>query len=241
MSKIKICGLFREDDIEAANEAGPDYIGFVFASSKRRVSARQAAELRNRLRDGITPVGVFVNTPVGHPTQFPPEEIAALYRDGVIGIAQLHGGEDGAYIAALKDCTAAEKRGAVPVIKVIKSNELEMMSAGSAALNHLSDGADYLLFDSGGAAGNMNGGTGKSFDWNIIANFGMVNARGVQIAIPWFLAGGIDLHNIEQALALEPFAIDVSSGAETNGVKDRDKMIRLTAMVRNYGKGNKHG
>ena len=218
MAKIKICGLFREDDIEAANEAGPDYIGFVFAPSRRRVSARQAAELRSRLREGITPVGVFVN--------IPPEEIAALYRDGVIGIAQLHGGEDGAYIAALKECTAAEKRGAVPVIKVIKSGELEMMRAGSAALEHPSCGADYLLFDSGG-------GTGKRFDWNIIANFDTLKT-------PWFLAGGIDLHNIEQALTLKPIAVDVSSGAETNGVKDRDKMIRLTEIVRNYGKGNKH-
>ncbi|GHU45323.1 N-(5'-phosphoribosyl)anthranilate isomerase [Spirochaetia bacterium] len=219
MAKIKICGLFRENDIEAANEAEPDYIGFVFASSKRRVSARQAAELRNRLRGGITPVGIFVNTPV--------EEIAALYRDGVIGIAQLHGNEDEAYITALKECTVAAQRGAIPVTKVIKSNELEMMGAGSVALDHLYDNADYLLFDSGG-------GTGKSFDWNIIANFDTLK-------MPWFLAGGIGLHNIEQALALAPFAVDVSSGAETDGVKDRDKMIRLTQIVRNYGKGNKHG
>ena len=231
MAKIKICGLFREDDIEAANEAAPDYIGFVFAPSRRRVSVRQAAELRNRLREAIVPVGVFVNTPV--------EEIAALYRDGVIGIAQLHGGEDEAYITALKESTAAEKRGAVPVIKVIKSGELEMMSARSAALNQaLTRGADYLLFDSGG--GGMDGGTGKSFDWNIIANFDTFNARGVRIAAPWFLAGGIGLHNIEQALSLKPFAVDVSSGAETNGVKDRDKMIRLAAIVRNYGEGNNH-
>jgi phosphoribosylanthranilate isomerase len=220
MPKIKICGLFREDDIEAANEARPDYIGFVFAPSKRRVSAGQAAELRNRLRENIIPVGVFVNTPVG--------EIAALYRDGVIDIAQLHGSEDKAYITALKERTAVEKRGAIPVIRVIKSNELEMMNAESAVLNqHLSDGAEYLLFDNGG------GGTGKSFDWNIIGNLGTLNT-------PWFLAGGIGLHNIEQALALKPFAVDVSSGAETNGVKDRDKMIRLTHIVRNYGKGNKH-
>jgi phosphoribosylanthranilate isomerase len=237
MAKIKICGLFREDDIEAANEAAPDYIGFVFAPSKRQVSVRQAVELRNRLREGIMPVGVFVNTPA--------EEIAALYRDGVIGIAQLHGGEDGAYITALKECTAAEKRGAIPVIKVIKSGELEMMSTRLAVLvtqlspkgessprdQDLSDGADYLLFDSGG-------GTGKSFDWNIFGNFGTIDARGVRIAPPWFLAGGIGLHNIEQALALKPFAVDMSGGAETNGVKDRNKMIRLTAIVRNYGEGN---
>ncbi|GHU35551.1 N-(5'-phosphoribosyl)anthranilate isomerase [Spirochaetia bacterium] len=219
MSKIKICGLFREKDIEAANEAAPDYIGFVFAPSKRRVSVRQATGLRNRVRNGITPVGIFVNTPA--------EEIAALYRDEVIGIAQLHGSEGGAYITALKECTATAQRGAVPVIKVIKSGELEMMSAGPEVLDQaMSCGADYLLFDSGG-------GTGKSFDWNIIGNFGTVN-------VPWFLAGGIGLHNIEQALSLKPFAVDVSSGAETNGVKDRDKMIRLTAIVRNYGKGNNH-
>ena len=84
--KIKICGLFRSEDIDYVNEARPDYVGFVFAESRRQVSPEQAANLRSRLANGIVPVGVFVNAPAAN--------IAALYRDGVISIAQLHGAED---------------------------------------------------------------------------------------------------------------------------------------------------
>ncbi|MDR0598444.1 MAG: phosphoribosylanthranilate isomerase, partial [Treponema sp.] len=83
MGKIKICGLFREDDIDFANDAAPDYAGFVFAPSRRQVSPAQAARLRERLRDGVVPVGVFVNAAAAL--------VAALFRDGVVGMAQLHG------------------------------------------------------------------------------------------------------------------------------------------------------
>ena len=112
MPKIKICGLFREADMDFANEAGPDFTGFVFAESRRRVSPVQAARLRSRLREGIIPVGVFVDSPA--------EEIAALYRDGLIGMAQLHGGEDAAYIRRLKTLSASGGAAPVPVIKVLR-------------------------------------------------------------------------------------------------------------------------
>ena len=78
--KIKICGIFRDEDIEYINEAMPDYSGFVFAQSKRKVSPSQAVKLKRRLAEGITPVGVFVNAPV--------EDVIALYRDGIISIAR---------------------------------------------------------------------------------------------------------------------------------------------------------
>ena len=219
--KIKICGLFRSEDIFYVNEARPDYAGFVFAESRRQVSPTQAEHLRSRLADGITPVGVFVNAP--------PEEIAALYRDGVINIAQLHGGEDEEYISKLKDLCG------IPVIKVFKSVEFEDIKPQSTQsfTELLSDNfasssvqlcvlcgyknSDYYLFDSGA-------GSGKTFNWDLL--------EPQKINKPWFLAGGINLSNIEKAIFLNPYAIDVSGGAETNGVKDREKILQLTLQVK---------
>jgi len=199
---IKICGLFRDQDIDYVNEARPDYIGFVFAKSKRQVSTALAQYLRFRLVDDIVPVGVFVNTPI--------PEIVALYHNDVISIAQLHGGEDESYITQLKRKSAENsKNKPIPVIKVVKSEELK---------NGLpATGADYYLVDSGA-------GSGKSFDWKKLDS--------IKIQKPWFLAGGIDFKNIKQAMALNPFAVDVSSGAETDGIKDRKKILQLIEAVR---------
>jgi phosphoribosylanthranilate isomerase len=202
--KIKICGLFREEDIDYANEAMPDYVGFVFAPSRRQLTPARASALRARLRDGITPVGVFVDAPV--------ESIAALYKEGIIALAQLHGHEDAAYIAALKRLCPA------PVIKAAR------ITAGDDARRALlMDAADFFLFDNGA------GGTGQAFDWNLLPE---LTAR---LQKPYFLAGGLSGDNIAAALALRPFAVDVSSGAETNGVKDRSKMLELVQRVRAWG------
>jgi len=198
--KIKICGLFREQDIDYVNEARPDYTGFVFAESKRRVSGEFAARLRRRLSDDIVPVGVFVNAPIA--------DIAALYRENVIAIAQLHGTEDDDYIARLKAASAAGGRKPVEVIKTIRSDIL---------VNVLPDMADYYLIDSGA-------GSGKPFNWELVNSF--------KFEKPWFLAGGLGLDNIEQAMALNPCALDISSGAETDGIKDREKIVQLVSMVR---------
>jgi phosphoribosylanthranilate isomerase len=198
---IKICGISRDEDIDYINEAMPDYTGFVFATSKREVSPAQAAKLRRRLADGITPVGVFVNAPV--------EDIIALYRDRVISIAQLHGNEDVAYIKRLREASA-KNAATIPVIKVIRGEEL------ARGLPPTTD-ADYYLIDSGA-------GSGLSFDWNVL--------NVIQFDKPWFLAGGINADNIEQAMSYQPFCIDISGGAETDGVKDRKKIVQLTAMAR---------
>lgn len=201
MSKIKICGLFRERDIDFVNEAEPDYIGFVFAKSRRQVSEPEAFRLRKKLKDGIIPVGVFVNAPIEH--------IASLYRNQVIALAQLHGGEDEAYISALKALCP------IPVIKVFSIESARIGSKGWGP-----SGADYLLFDSG------SGGSGKPFDWSLIDPSGMQSR--------WFLAGGLNTDNIADALALNPYGVDVSSGVETDGVKDRNKIIPLVQLVRKY-------
>jgi len=196
--RIKICGLFRDEDIGYVNEARPDYAGFVFAESKRQVFPALAQRLRSRLANGIIPVGVFVNAPA--------DEITALYHNGIISIAQLHGEEDERYISRLKE---ADPIAPIPVIKVIKSEQLKL---GIPAT-----GADYLLIDSGA-------GTGQTFNWQQL--------NQLKIEKPWFLAGGVNPDNIEQAMALDPFAIDISSGAETDGIKDREKILQLVSIVR---------
>jgi len=202
--RIKICGLFRDEDIDYVNEARPDYAGFVFAGSKRQVSAPLAQYLRFRLADGIIPVGVFVNVPIA--------EVEQMYRNGVISVAQLHGSEDESYISALKKKCNTGNSTPIKIIKVIKSGELKQQIPAT--------GADYYLIDSGA-------GTGKSFNWELL------NPK--KINKPWFLAGGIDLKNIEQAMDLNPYAVDISSGAETDGIKDREKILQLVSMIR---KGN---
>jgi len=228
--RIKICGLFREQDIDYVNEARPDYVGFVFAKSARQVSATLAQYLRFRLADEITPVGVFVNTPIN--------DVAALFHNGTISAAQLHGTENESYITQLKrKCTVNGKPLQIKVIKTISSGifnaanqkqpakssrkKSNSSSADSCLwLNSLSNVVDYFLIDSGA-------GSGKSFDWTLLDSLKMNK--------PWFLAGGINLDNIEKAIDINPFAVDISSGAETNGIKDREKILQLTAIAR---KGN---
>jgi len=229
--RIKICGLFREQDIDYVNEARPDFIGFVFARSARQVSAALAQYLRFRLADEITPVGVFVNAPIN--------DVAALFQNGTISAAQLHGSEDESYIAQLKrKCMVNSKSSGIKIIKTINSSEIfsalpepqhsgkskrkksNSHSTDSPLLNSLSNAADYFLIDSGS-------GSGKSFDWKLL--------NSIKINKPWFLAGGINSGNIEDAIALNPFAVDVSSGAETDGIKDREKILQLTAIAK---KGN---
>jgi len=204
--KIKICGLSSMQDINYVNEARPDYVGFVFAESKRRVSGACAGGMSDRLSGEIIPVGVFVDAPIA--------AIAALYDDKVISIAQLHGGENDEYITQLKEASAEGGNKPIAVIKTVRSAELEKNAP-------LVKGADYYLIDSGA-------GSGKPFNWELL------NSPRVEAikAKPWFLAGGIGLDNIERALSFNPYALDISSGAETDGVKDREKIVQLVSMVR---------
>lgn len=196
--KIKICGLFRHEDIEYVNEAIPDYIGFVFADSKRRVTAKQAAALKKELNPVIAAVGVFVNAPA--------EEVADLLNEGIIGIAQLHGTEDEAYIERLRHDTQSQ------IIKAIRVDTPEDIYAAQ------NSPADFLLLDHG------SGGTGRSFDWSFVGDSQK----------PFFLAGGIHAGNLGLAMSAgKPYAIDISSGAESDGVKDREKILELVRRVKN--------
>ncbi len=197
MTRIKLCGLSRPCDVEAANALKPDYIGFVFASSSRRyVTPRQAAELKKLLSPEIAAVGVFVGEA--------PEIVAELLNSGVIDAAQLHGEEDGGYIRRLRQLT---DRPLIRAFRIRRAQDAEM--AGSSR-------ADYVLLDSGA-------GTGNVFDWQLVQ----------RIRRPYFLAGGLNPENAERAVKLlRPFAVDVSSGIETDGRKDRRKMAAFVAAVR---------
>lgn len=197
MTKIKMCGLSRHCDIEAANRLKPEYIGFVFLpKSKRYVTYEKAKELKSLLSPDIKAVGVFVDESA--------EIVARLLNDGTIDIAQLHGGEDEDYISRLRKLTGK------PIIKAFRIESEEDIAQAEKS------SADYILLDSGM-------GTGKVFDWSLIQS----------IKRPYFLAGGLDCDNVGEAIKkLRPYAVDVSSGIETNGLKDKEKMAAFVAKVR---------
>jgi phosphoribosylanthranilate isomerase len=200
MIKIKICGLSRACDIETVNECQPDYIGFVFAESRRRIGRTQADALKKLLNPAIRTVGVFVNADQG--------EIVGLCRDGVIDLIQLHGDEDCDYISALKEKIRR------PVIKAVRvQNAAQVLEAQSLP-------CDYLLLDA--YRREAMGGTGQSFDHSLIP----------RLDKPFFLAGGLDSENIKAAAKAQPYCMDVSSGVETNGIKDADKIKEVVRAVR---------
>ncbi|MHB8073952.1 phosphoribosylanthranilate isomerase [Desulfosporosinus fructosivorans] len=204
MRKIKICGLFRDCDIDYVNEARPDFIGFVFAKSRRQVSVVWAEAMRPRLKSEIIPVGVFVNESL--------EKVAKLLNDNTIEMAQLHGDENENYIQELKTLTNK------PIIKAVRVLSQEDIESAQNTV------ADFLLLDNGA------GGTGESFDWSLVNQ--VKNQK--QNQKPFFLAGGLKVGNLEQAiLATSPYAVDLSSGVETDGLKDRAKILEIVRRMRN--------
>lgn len=192
--KIKICGLKRMEDIDYVNHYLPDYIGFVFASSKRQVDLIQAKQLKAKLNQKIKAVGVFVNQDI--------EYITTLANLHIIDLIQLHGQEEQNYINELK------KQTTLPIIKAICMKDENSYETYQ--------NIDYYLLDSRQA------GSGQTFDWKWIK----------QLDKPIFLAGGIDDHNIDQALKQNVYSLDVSSGVETNGVKDEKKIEKLIRRIR---------
>ena len=201
--KIKICGLKRREDIEAVNEAMPDFCGFIIdcPRSRRNVSKETAAALVKELRKEILPVGVFVNAPV--------EEVAELLNKKIIAMVQLHGQEDEEYIKRLKELT---HRSVIKAFSVKSTGDVQRAAQSSA---------DYVLLDQG------SGGTGKAFDWSLVQEMDRL----------YFLAGGIGIHNLESAVnTLHPFAVDLSSSVETDGLKDRKKIIEAVNLVRQLNK-----
>ena len=199
MTKIKICGLRRPEDIAYVNEAKPDFAGFIIdvPKSRRNVPQEKVRELTALLSPEILPVGVFVNAPM--------ETILSLVTDGTLKAVQLHGQESQSYLEELK------KQVAVPLIRAFSIRSPEDLTEAEKSP------ADFILLDNGA------GGTGETFDWSLLSSFDR----------PFFLAGGLRLENITEAVnRFHPYALDLSSGVETDGYKDKEKIIAAVAAVR---------
>ncbi len=200
MTRIKLCGLSRPCDVEAANALHPTYVGFVFAPKSRRyVPPEKAAQLRRLLAPGIQAVGVFV--------QERPETIADLVDRGIVDVVQLHGNETQAYIERLRALTTA------PILQAFCIDTPQDVREAQESP------ADCVLLDAG------SGGTGETFDWGLLRD----------IHRPYFLAGGLHVGNVAAAIeALHPYGVDVSSGIETDGLKDKEKMAAFVHAVRKH-------
>jgi phosphoribosylanthranilate isomerase len=197
--KVKICGLSRDEDIEAVNSVLPDYAGFVFAPSRRQVTSKEARQLRERLDRRVIAVGVFVDESV--------ERIATLYHQGLFEMAQLHGSYRPEQIDELKK--RCDMR--LGIVRAVAVDE-----GFAPALLRVEDGVDYVLLDY------RQPGSGRRFDWRLL--------KGVRY--PYFLAGGLSVDNLDEALALGPYGVDVSSGVETGGRKDARKIREFVEKVR---------
>lgn len=201
-TKVKICGLKRPQDILAVNKIEPDYIGFVFAASSRRVSFDQAAALKRLLSPKIQAVGVFVDGDL--------REIQEIAYRGIIDCIQLHGNETPKMVRAVKDASG------LPVIKAIRiKNQSDFECCASYP-------CDYLLFDT--FTKGRYGGSGKQFDWSLIPGglppFFLAGGLTPSQEI------------LRDAVSTGAYCLDVSSAVETDGSKDPCKIERFVKGVR---------
>ena len=193
MTKVKICGLSNIEAVKTAVSAGADYIGFVFAPSKRQVTVEQATELAKFIPSHIQKVGVFVS-----PSRA--ELLEAVDKVG-LDLVQVHG--------------------------QVVDKLFENLPCGSIQAVQVDEGghvpnsqADYLLFDAPVA------GSGQTFDWGQLDT--------TELSQPFFIAGGLNEDNVAKAIQhFSPFAVDVSSGVETDGQKDHEKIRRFIERVKN--------
>ena len=224
--KVKMCGISKVETIPAIVDAKPDYMGLVFAPSKRQVTVEQAKTLVEELykqnvvgnnseaeqtepvtsldtasSETIKTVGVFVNETI--------ENLLKIAEEVKLDVIQLHGDEDESFIQILKEQSNVEVWKAVQV------------RSAADAEKWIDSSADMLLFDA--YHKDERGGTGEVFDWSALDEFER----------PFMLAGGIDSTNVARAIrTVRPYGIDISSGIETEGVKDNEKMKAFTNIVR---------
>ena len=213
MQKIKLCGMKKPCDIEYANRVKPDFVGFIFANTRRKISASQAKQFRKALDAEIPAVGVFVNEDIS--------VIASLVQDGCIDMIQLHGEEDADYIRRLREICD------VTVIKAVKVQTVEQIRQAAALP------VDYLLLDT--YRKGVLGGTGEAFDWELLRAAKAAagdTAEGELFGKPYFLAGGLHAGNLREAAALGSYGLDVSSGIETDGSKDFTTMVEVMKLLR---------
>lgn len=213
MQKIKLCGMMKPCDIEYANRVKPDLVGFIFANTRRKISATQAKQFREALDAEIPAVGVFVNEDIS--------VITSLVQDGCIDMIQLHGEEDADYIRRLREICD------VPVIKAVKVQTVEQIRQAAALP------VDYLLLDT--YRKGVLGGTGEAFDWELLREAKAAagdTAEGELFGKLYFLAGGLHAGNLREAAELGSYGLDISSGIETDGSKDFTKMVEVMKLLR---------
>ena len=199
MTKVKICGLSTKEAVETAVSAGVDYIGFVFAPSKRQVTLEEATELAKLIPVNVKKVGVFVL-----PSRA--QLLEAIEKVG-LDLIQVHGqvGDD-----LFEDLPCAS----IQAVQVDRKGHVPNSQA------------DYLLFDAPVA------GSGQTFDWGQLNTTGLVQ--------PIFIAGGLNEDNVVKAIQhFTPYAVDVSSGVETDGQKDHEKIRRFIERVKHGISGTK--
>ena len=208
---VKICGLKDPENLQAAIDNGARYVGFVFYEpSPRHVTFDIAWNLARAVPTGVRSVGLFVN-----PTD---EQIERILTGVQLDMVQLHGDETPQRVAEIK---AKYKMPVMKAIRVATAADLDQLEEFEAA-------ADWLLFDAkaDGDDKTMMGGTGHSFDWNIL--------KGRTPTKPWMLSGGLTADNVADALkTLSPTALDISSGVEiTRGQKDAAKIAEFMTAVK---------
>lgn len=202
MVEVKVCGMMREEDIFYANELQPDYVGFIFAPSRRQITVEKAMALVEKLDKKIKKVGVFVNPSM--------KEVAGIAKACGLDVLQFHGDEKPQEIN-------------FPLYEVWKSFRIK----DSKSIEKLEDySVEGYLLDT--YVKGMQGGTGKAFNWDIVSE---VAGRK-----PIILAGGLTPENLQKAIMkVRPKVVDVSSGIETNGYKDFNKMkIFIEKARRSY-------
>lgn len=209
MAKVKICGIRRQEDIDGVNRIKPDFIGFIFAKSKRQITPDLAYQLGKNLDKNIKKVGVFVNEPL--------ESLLQTYEEANLDIIQLHGDESFEYVDMIPEGIEIWKAVRVRDEKdILKAEQYAKSDKISAVLLDAYDEREY-------------GGLGVSFDWNLIKR---------QIFKNLVLAGGLNSDNIVRAVQIcSPDIVDVSSGVETDGYKDYNKMNDFVLKVRNIYNG----
>jgi len=202
-TRIKICGITREQDVEAAVAAGADALGLVFyAPSPRHVTPQRAAQLAARIPAFVTRVGLFVNASA--------ETVRATLTEVALDLLQFHGDEDAAY------CSQFGR----PWIKAARVRPgLDLLEYAAAFAG--APGVSGLLLD---ADVEGYGGGGRTFDWSLIPP---------SLPLPVILSGGLHPGNVAEAVrAVRPWAVDVSSGVEAaRGIKDAQKITEFIAGV----------
>lgn len=214
--KVKFCGITQEDTVPVLLETEPDYVGFIFAPSKRQVTVEQAQSITRSLQDSVSTtsgdkcisrVGVFVNETIS--------TIVEIAKAVPLSVVQLHGDETVAYIESLRIHLQEEQLGSIQIWKAVQVQiKKDIMQWEQAPI-------DGLVVDA--YSKTTRGGTGQTVDWSLLEG----------IEMPYYLAGGIGLHNVARAIRrLQPYGLDMSSSLETNGQKDASTIRTMSQLIK---------